>query len=68
MKHLAAIICFALALICYLLASVPAAIGFGALGAMLELAGYITLYRTHRRGKRERALLASRRTSSQAAP
>ena len=54
MKHLGAIVCFSLALMFYFVAMRPAAYGLAAVGAMFELAAYVSLYRSNRREQRNR--------------
>jgi hypothetical protein len=42
--HIGALACFAVALVCYALTWAPGLIGFGFVGVLFELAGWVKLF------------------------
>jgi len=47
--HIGALVCFAIAMLCYALTWSPGLIGFGFVGVVFELAGWVKLFREDRR-------------------
>ena len=50
--HRFTLACFAIAMLLYAVAWMPGAVGFGVLGVVFEIVGWVSLFSDHRKARR----------------